>query len=1115
MNRTLTRFALAAAAAGALLISRPTAAASPGAGIFIAGEATGNLTVFNEKGALLDGGAVGYSVADGFAVGDLNNDGADDIVIAGDVSHQVEIRSLGNVEAPPITWNGDFTIGDALATGNVLGGYEEEIVIVGDGTGRVDIYNMSGVLLRQWISSFNVLDKLAIGNVTGDGKEEILVVGDVTGNVDVYDADGNLLSTIDLDFDIGDGFAAGDLDGSGFDEIIIAGDLSGNVDVFDYAGTWLAQVATNYSTSDGFAVGDVDRDGKEEFVIAGDVSGDIDIYDYYGANPYHFDGDYTVLDGLAVGSKSYPDDDADGLLDNWETDGFDADGDTTIDVDLPGMGCKYNHKDLLLEFDWVTGQEPTRFSIQRVIQAFTKAPIDAGGTPNPDVLPGIHLVIDTGSLTDPNALEGHGIPLNSCTNGIDEDSDGLVDGADDTCVEGGPGGGSCRNGKDDDADGMTDANDVDCTEGARSCSDGVDNDGDTTIDAADASCLVGDNYGGGNAVSGPIDPIGSSFYAAKATNFATARRRLFRYGIAGNPADADTGGRGEIGGNDFVEYNHDGGTIMHEFGHNLNLHHGGSDDDNCKPNFVSVMNYDHQGGITRNDGSSFLDYSPPRRRDDSRSGALPEIVEDALDETMVFDPTDHENMFNFTDDTDAKRASRLDRSIDWDGDGDTDETNITVNVDDEGTDGNPKACGNVLITTTLIGHDDWSAIQLNFRGHADYDDSAVNPVVGKEPTRVEMAEHDRILNRANLAVTMTDSADPAVAGTSLEYVTTVRNMGPNPTNASHLAIALPNGVTHVSTAGCFDGDGTIACDLGMLFPGEERVFTTSVMIDAALVHLAGAPTSISATANIRNIAGDDPTPANDSVTQATLVKAVADLEAVGISTMGAPPEILIGKTASLSVHEQLTSHGPSSPMDTRVTRTVAAPADANVSIAVPTVVVPALAQGETRETVSTVDVACTLPGHRSFTLTSSVSPARPDDTDPVSANNDASTSFDVECVVPVSIRILPRMNGGRNGVVPVEIRSNAAGEYGLPLAFDASRINALSVRFGSKDAAWQELGGAFESHGKTHGGKDRMLHFNNAETGLVGNETEACVKGTYTEPDGDTFKFFGCDVPRW
>jgi hypothetical protein len=38
------------------------------------------------------------------------------------------------------------------------------------------------------------------------------------------------------------------------------------------------------------------------------------------------------------------------------------------------------------------------------------------------------------------------------------------------------------------------------------------------------------------------------------------------------------------------------GTLMHEFGHNLDLHHGGNNDFNYKPNYISVMNYIFQLG---------------------------------------------------------------------------------------------------------------------------------------------------------------------------------------------------------------------------------------------------------------------------------------------------------------------------------------------------------------------------------------------------------------------------------------------------------------------------------------------------------------------------------------
>ncbi len=1086
----------------------------PGAAIFIAGEATSVLDVFNQKGARLDGGPCGYNVADGFTVGDVDGDGADEIIIAGDVSHEIEVRKIGNVSAVPYRWFADYTIDDGLAAGNVLTMSQAHIVVAGDGTGRVDIFAHEGTLLRSWTSSMNALDKMAVGNVLGDDRDEILIAGDVSGDVDVYDADGNLLATLDLNFAVGNGFAAGNLDGVGYDEIVIAGQLTEVIDVFDAAGASVISFDGDYTPGDALAVGDVNADGRDEIVVAGDVSGIVDIFNVAGAKIRSFNGGFTALDGLAVGRNAYPDADHDGLLDNWEINGFDADGDTIIDVDLAPWTDPC-HKDLLLEFDWVIGQEPTRRAVQAVKSAFALAPIDAGGTANPDGLPGINLIVDTGSLADPNASENVVLWADSCRNGLDDDNDGDADEDDSNCRESGAGYNSCNDGRDNDGDGLTDVNDGDCREGRQSCSDGVDNDGDGLVDGNDSDCLVGDNLGGGNGATGNPGPLDSAFYTFKSANFSSLRARIFRYGISGDGASFATGGRGEIGGNDFIEYNHDPGTIMHELGHNLNLRHGGVDDSNCKPNFISVMNYDHQGCIGRTDGSCILDYSPARRIDGTRGSKLPTLVEDALDETAILDPTEGSLLMIFTDDTDAKRSVRVDQPVDWEGDGVADDTNTTVNVDDEGDDGQPAACWNGIITSTLESHDDWPGVQLTFRGHADASDAAVNPELTDEMTLDEIEILQRGKARTDLAVTLTDSADPAIAGTTLDYVTTVSNAGKNPTSASHLSIQLPAGVAHVSTPGCFDGGDLVSCDLGMLFPGESRSFTTRVLIAADLVHVAGAPTTITATATIMNVAGPDPVAANDAVSQATLVKAVADLEMVSVAVAGAPAEILIGQATTVTLHESVTSSGPSSPMDARVTRSVVGAGDMSVTIAQASVVAPAVAAGVVRPLASDASVACTQPGARSFSLQSGIAPARPDDSDPNAANDVSDASVGVECVVPVSIRVMPVMKTGKRGVVPVEIRTTEAGEHGLPLAFDASLINVASVRFGAKDDIWFELGGASEDHGRAHGGKDRMLHFERDATGMDGNEPEACVKGTFTTPGGDTFKFFGCDGIRW
>jgi hypothetical protein len=177
-------------------------------------------------------------------------------------------------------------------------------------------------------------------------------------------------------------------------------------------------------------------------------------------------------------------------------------------------------------------------------------------------------------------------------------------------------------------------------------------------------------------------------------------------------------------------------------------------------------------------------------------------------------------------------------------------------------------------------------------------------------------------------------------------------------------------------------------------------------------------------------------------------------------------------------------------------------------------------------------VRCLEPSHHLFTFANDIAPDRPDDTDPDLSNNQAEITLDIECVVPVAINIKPAsfpnsINLRNRGDVPVAVLTTLAGEYGLPIAFDATAIDPLSVRFGRRDAVWTETGGAFESHGRGHiedsyeldeatrdGDLDMVLHFLTRETGILPGDTEACVKGTWVDGGGAVHKFFGCDSVR-
>lgn len=128
-----------------------------------------------------------------------------------------------------------------------------------------------------------------------------------------------------------------------------------------------------------------------------------------------------------------------------------------------------------------------------------------------------------------------------------------------------------------------------------------------------------------------------------ATSILAAKRLAYHYGVFAHDQPGDnTGSSGvaSLPGMDFLvtlgargyaldpSTNHTVGTrsqqaatIMHEFGHNLNLQHGGDEGLNCKPNYLSVQNYLFQ----------FSNYVSGRPLDYSRS-TLPTLNESSLNE---------------------------------------------------------------------------------------------------------------------------------------------------------------------------------------------------------------------------------------------------------------------------------------------------------------------------------------------------------------------------------------------------------------------------------------------------------------------------------------------------
>ena len=252
----------------------------------------------------------------------------------------------------------------------------------------------------------------------------------------------------------------------------------------------------------------------------------------------------------------------------------------------------------------------------------------------------------------------------------------------------------------------------------------------------------------------------------------------------------------------------------------------------------------------------------------------------------------------------------------------------------------------------------------------------------------------------------------------------------------------------------------------------------------------------------------------------------ADLGVDSVSPTG-PLFAVLGKPVTVTVGTVVSNGGPDGPVDAVVTREATGDAGLTITPAGPhTTDVAALAVGEARPLSEGYEVTCTLPGAHTLTLTSSIAPQLATVVDANGTNDSKTATFVVDSAVPVTINIQPgstvnpvNLNGS---TLPLAVLTTTASEYGNPLAFDATQIDPLSVRFGSESLLLAGAG-VPETHGKGHpeksleldektrdGDTDMVLHFSPRRAALAPTDTFGCVVGRTATPSGP-ITFFGCD----
>jgi uncharacterized repeat protein (TIGR01451 family) len=553
---------------------------------------------------------------DQIAVGDINNDGLDEVVV-GHVpleppdpfdNGSIEIvNQFGRVISGYFASAQPFRKGDQLAIGDVNNDGFDEIVVgrvpleppdpFDDGS--VLVFARPGTDLGDFFSgstpSFRKGDDLAVGDLNGDQFEDIVIAH---ANQDGSSTDTGLVeikthpsatfgpyfaSFGGPTFRQGSQVATGDFNNDDIDELVIghAAETSASTDTGSFElFTDPSTTITNFLPTFGgplflqgyrMTAGDLNGDSFDELVVgqAAQTSqttdtGSIHIYtppsspvgSFFASSPSFHKGDV-----LAAGTRttnSILDSDDDGLPDIWETTGIDFDQDGQIDLDLPTLGANPMRRDVFVEIDAfacsvamgdcaagdVHSHLPVLANLNPVIAAFQAAPLS-----NPDGTTGITLHIEIDEIIAHRQV---------CE-------------FDDTCF------------------------------------DGVKASFFTT--AADRA-------------------------APNAAAIRGAKSSVYHYNLWTHNLKGGFSGIAEVGGNDLIVSlgNWTGsvgtpldqaGTFMHELGHNLGLRHGGGDKINNKPNYLSVMNYSFQ-----------LVGLPPAASLDYSRAALPNLTETNLDESL-------------------------------------------------------------------------------------------------------------------------------------------------------------------------------------------------------------------------------------------------------------------------------------------------------------------------------------------------------------------------------------------------------------------------------------------------------------------------------------------------
>jgi uncharacterized repeat protein (TIGR01451 family) len=327
------------------------------------------------------------------------------------------------------------------------------------------------------------------------------------------------------------------------------------------------------------------------------------------------------------------------------------------------------------------------------------------------------------------------------------------------------------------------------------------------------------------------------FDTIKRNNFDPHLKPYFHYGLFAHQfIDPKTKnivknwGIGEIEGNDFILSFGDNlhlprsifttfffplpeaGTLAHELGHNLKLLHGGGDNINCKPNYLSVMNYVFGSGLAKNEFGSppFIDYSREK---------LSPLFEAHLNENDGISDGDLLTIWREPRPNGPILLGAGNMPLNWNNNfhgflnlfpNIEDDVSVNINTALPGDCENPQNFAN----ETLNGFNDWENIDYNFRDSIENNNYAQGlggeyVIEGPFENLEQSVDVLEDIYSADLEVTKHANLSEAIPGDVITYTVTVKNIGNNQ-------------ATNISVVDTFP-DGTIENrTLENLNPGESK-----------------------------------------------------------------------------------------------------------------------------------------------------------------------------------------------------------------------------------------------------------------------------------------------------